>query len=121
MRISDQISEVCSSVLPEGIFHTGPIEHQMLVGFDATYSKEDQVATFESPDAVPLIDAFNPIYPAYTPPAFDDHKPTVRQRDMGIYLQDQLRYGNWIAVAGLRRDRSKNIVEGGQEIGRAHV
>src|SRR3546814_5586310 len=34
---------------------------------------------------------------------------------MGIYLQDQLRYGNWIAVAGLRRDRSKNIVEGGQD------
>src|SRR3546814_11928870 len=34
---------------------------------------------------------------------------------MGSYLQDQLRYGKWIAVAGLRRDRSKNIVEGGQD------
>ncbi|NYT85232.1 TonB-dependent siderophore receptor [Pusillimonas harenae] len=99
----------------EGTFDTGSIEHQMLVGFDVTYSKEDKVAAFESYDTVPLIDAFNPIYPAYTPPAFNDHKPTVRQRDMGVYLQDQLRYGNWIAVAGLRRDRSKNIVEGGED------
>ena len=95
----------------EGSFDTGPIKHQMLLGFDVTYSSEDKVSAFESPDAVPLIDAFNPIYPAYTPPAFNDHQPTVRQHDMGVYLQDQLRYDNWIAVAGLRRDRSKNVVD----------
>lgn len=95
----------------EGTFNTGPFKHQVLVGFDATYSSEDKVSAFESPDTVPLIDPFNPVYPAYTPPAFNDHQPTARQRDMGVYLQDQLRYGNWIAVAGLRRDRSKNVVE----------
>lgn len=99
----------------EGRFDTGSIKHQVLLGFDVTYAKEDKVSAFESPDTVPLIDAFNPVYPAYTPPAFTNHQPTARQRDMGIYLQDQLRYGNWIAVAGLRRDRSKSAVEGGED------
>jgi iron complex outermembrane receptor protein len=104
----------------EGTFDTGAIKHQVLFGFDASYASEDKVSAFESPDTVPLIDAFNPVYPAYTPPAFTDEQPRARQRDMGIYLQDQLRYGNWIAVAGLRRDRSKNAVDGSEtQISRA--
>ncbi len=98
----------------EGAFDTGPIKHQILFGFDATYSSEDKVTAFESPDTVPLIDAFNPVYPSYTPPAFGDYMPRARQRDMGIYVQDQLRYDNWIVVAGLRRDRSKNVVDGSE-------
>ena len=36
----------------------------------------------------------------------------MRQRDMGLYLQDELRYQNWIAVAGVRFDRSQNILQG---------
>lgn len=99
----------------EGAFDTGPIKHQMLFGFDMSYASEDKVSAFESPDTVPLIDASNPAYPAYTPPAFTDESPRARQRDTGIYLQDQLRYGNWIAVAGLRRDRSKNAVDGSED------
>lgn len=96
----------------EGTFDTGPIKHQMLLGFDLTHSTEDKIAAFAGPDDVPLIDAYNPIYPVYTPPSFADAMPTARQRDMGIYLQDQLRYNKWIVVAGLRFDRSRNMVDG---------
>ncbi|MYN12848.1 TonB-dependent siderophore receptor [Pusillimonas sp. TS35] len=100
----------------EGRFDTGELRHQMLLGFDFAYATEDKLNAFDNPvnrgGTVPLIDAYNPVYPAFTPPVFDDHKPTARQRDTGVYLQDQLRYGNWIAVAGLRRDSSRNAVEG---------
>lgn len=99
----------------EGSFDTGPIKHQVLFGFDASYATEDKSSAFESPDTVPLIDAYNPVYPAYTPPAFNNDMPRARQRDTGIYFQDQLRYGNWIMVAGLRLDRSENAVDGSEK------
>ncbi|NYT70463.1 TonB-dependent siderophore receptor [Pusillimonas noertemannii] len=95
----------------QGKFDTGPVSHNMLIGMDYVYAKNEQSTASEGPDTVPLIDAFNPVYPAYTPPAFFGD-PAIRQRDMGFYIQDQMRLDNWILVAGLRHDRSENTVDG---------
>lgn len=102
----------------EGRFDTGPVRHKLLAGFDLSYAREAESIASDSPTylggAVPPIDAYEPVYPAYTPPAFSD-TPMMRQRDIGLYLQDELRYGNWIAVAGVRFDRSENMLEGRPE------
>lgn len=99
----------------EGRFQTGPITHQMLIGYEITDARESQATAYDAPiyngGGVPLIDAYAPVYPAYTPPGFND-LPRMTQRDQGLYLQDQLRWNNWIVVAGLRRDRSHNAVDG---------
>jgi len=95
----------------QGKFDTGPVSHNMLIGMDYVYAKNEQSTASEGPDTVPLIDAFNPVYPAYTPPSFFGD-PAIRQRDMGFYIQDQMRLDNWILVAGLRHDRSENTVDG---------
>lgn len=95
----------------QGKFATGPVQHDVLIGFEYTYAKHEEATAYEGPETVPLIDAYDPVYPSYTPPAFFG-SPAMRQRDMGIYVQDQMRLDNWILVAGLRRDRSQNAVDG---------
>jgi iron complex outermembrane receptor protein len=101
----------------EGKFDTGAVKHNLLVGFDAAYAREKKQSGLGLPvymdgGTVPLIDVYNPVYGNFTPPDMSD-APMARQRDTGIYLQDQLKFGpNWIVVAGLRYDRSVNGVEG---------
>lgn len=95
----------------QGKFTTGPVQHDILIGFEYTQAKQQEATAYESPVTVPLIDAYNPVYPSYTPPAFFG-SPDMRQRDTGIYIQDQMRVDNWILVAGLRHDRSKNTIDG---------
>ncbi|WP_073102685.1 TonB-dependent siderophore receptor [Pollutimonas bauzanensis] len=100
----------------EGKFQTGAVKHQVLLGFDAAYAREEKQSGLDLPvymegGTVPLIDVYNPVYGRFTPPAMSDD-PLSRQRDTGVYIQDQLKFGqNWIVVAGLRYDRSVNGVE----------
>jgi len=94
-----------------GKFDTGPLRHDLLIGAEYTHAKHEESTAYEDPATVPLIDAYNPVYPNYTPPAFFG-SPAMRQRDMGVYIQDQMSWNNWIIVAGLRHDRSKNVVDG---------
>src|SRR5690606_16823443 len=98
-----------------GKFDTGSVNHQMLLGFDIAYARQERQSGFDAPvyagGGVTLIDAYNPVYGNFTPPAMSDD-PTSRQRDTGFYLQDQMKFGqNWIVVAGLRYDRSVSSVE----------
>ncbi|TEA77955.1 TonB-dependent siderophore receptor [Allopusillimonas ginsengisoli] len=102
----------------DGKFNTGEVSHHVLLGLDASYAREEKRSGFDVPTylggTVPLIDAYNPVYPDFTPPTLSDD-PTARQRDLGVYLQNQMRYKNWIVVAGLRRDRSESMIEGEQD------
>lgn len=96
----------------EGRFTAGAVGHRLLVGLDALRYKERSASGFDFPQqyggGVPPIDVYAPVYPAYTPPALGPESET-KQRQLGLYLQDQLRFGErWIAVAGLRRDRAES-------------
>jgi iron complex outermembrane receptor protein len=96
-------------------FATGGWQHKLLAGLDTLrYSKETR-SFFDVPTylggGVPLIDVYDPIYTGYTPgPLVENPESGIRQA--GIYLQDQLRYGPWILVAGLRHDRAKATLAG---------
>ncbi|NUO74482.1 MAG: TonB-dependent siderophore receptor [Lysobacter sp.] len=92
----------------EGRFKTGAVEHQLLLGVDAVRFKQDEAQLFDGD--VPPVDIFNPVYTPYTPPALGEPVKT-RQRQVGLYLQDQMKFGeHWIVVAGLRHDRVSNSV-----------
>lgn len=100
----------------EGHFKTGAIAHQMLLGLDAVRFKQDEKQLFESSEdrggTMPAIDIFNPVYLPHTPPAFGPASKSS-QRQVGLYLQDQMHIGeHWIVVAGLRHDRAKNGLVG---------
>ena len=93
----------------EGRFKTGAVEHQMLAGLDASRFKQDEAQMF---DTVAPIDIFDPVYVPYTQPPLPAPVKSS-QRQLGVYLQDQMKVGeHWIVVAGLRHDRVKNGIVG---------
>lgn len=86
----------------QGDFLTGPLSHKLLVGLDYRRFSQDNLTQF---GFAPPIDLMFPVYnqviggaPWYVS-AVDG---TVSQ--LGLYAQDQIRYGNWILTAGVRHD-----------------
>lgn len=96
-------------------FATGAWKHKLLVGVDALRYRKASSTFFDGPayagGTLPLFDVYNPVYTGYTAgPLTPDPSSQVRQA--GLYLQDQVRWGDWIVVAGLRHDKARNSVEG---------
>ena len=48
----------------------------------------------------------------YVPVTELTDRPRTTQRNAGIYVQDQMKWNNWIFVAGLRHDRSTSRTAG---------
>jgi iron complex outermembrane receptor protein len=91
----------------QGNLSTGALRHQVLLGVDWNRQTEDKATA----SAFSTIDAYAPVYGnLVTAPL--EASPRNVQRQSGIYLQDQMKWGNWIFVAGLRHDRAVNSLAG---------
>ncbi len=95
-------------------FATGALNHTVLAGFDAQIMRSDTDRVLQSPAAT--IDVFNPVYyQTFTPTAYQNNKTEAEQ--YGLYLQDQLKWEQWILVLGLRQDwaqsESRNLMTNG--------
>lgn len=91
-------------------FNTGPLSHTLLTGFDAQYSDGYFV---NGTGPAPAIDMFAPVYGRpITLPATRRTDQTTRQ--YGLYAQDEIRFGNFIATFAGRSDwaRTKTTVAG---------
>jgi len=90
-------------------FATGAVTHKALFGFDYRGLKErassgaDYIAT--------PFDLYAPVYSGVTAPPLSA-EPEVRQSQLGLYAQDQMRLGPWLAVLGVRQDFVTNNVQG---------
>ncbi|MBB3772539.1 iron complex outermembrane receptor protein [Angulomicrobium tetraedrale] len=96
----DELSSFAFDNQIEKQFDTGALRHTLLVGFDAqAYDGFYNSGT----GTAPSINIFNPVYgKAVT-------MPTLRRTDVdgtqyGLYAQDQIRFGNWIATLAVRQD-----------------
>ena len=80
---------------------TGPIRHTLLAGLDYSFSR---TRSSQRTGAAPRLDIFDPQYrvpiPALGSPA------TTRQKldQTGLYVQDQLKAGGFVALLSARRD-----------------
>jgi iron complex outermembrane receptor protein len=91
----------------EARFDTGGFDHTVLFGLEYLRATSDR--NFGNATAgVPPIDYLNPVYggvpipyPAYTSSALQ------KQHQVGVYMQDQIRYDRWVGTLGLRYDRSE--------------
>jgi len=89
---------------------TGPVDHQLVVGLDARKGHSRQGS--RSCTIAPL-DLFNPVYgvSATCPANLTAFAPSTLTA-AGLYVQDQLRFGEgWTALLGLRRDHSRERLE----------
>lgn len=88
----------------EARFRTGFVRHTFLAGFDFQQASITGVTGFAS--ATP-IDVFAPVYGSYSIPALAPFAKS-RQRQRGVYAQDQLKVGeHWSAMLGIRRDQAE--------------
>lgn len=90
-------------------FLTSDVAHKLLVGFDhrRIYQNSKSASDYISE----RFDLYNPVYSGYTPPPLTDD-PDQLQTQSGLYAQDQLRWGPWIGILGLRHDWAANDVDG---------
>lgn len=88
----------------EGRFATGAVRHQLLVGVDALRFKESSSGAGGAPAP---IDVYDPVYTGFTPTPYA-RNPDSTNRHAGFYVQDQMKIGSWIVVAGLRHDRAQS-------------
>lgn len=94
-------------------FGTGPLTHRFLVGAD--YQAFRQVRDRRSGSAPPL-NIYNPVYGNTPQQSAMARRPTVRESQIGFYLQDQIDYADRLhLVLGARRDRARSHTEGADE------
>ncbi len=104
MTTKERLTQTVLDTHLQARLDTGPLNHTALLGVD--WNRTNASLRFFSGEA-PGIDVFNPIYgiSVPVPDSLDiDAKQEIDQ--LGIYLQDQIRYGeNWILTLSGRYDR----------------
>lgn len=88
----------------EGTVETGAVQHRLTFGLDLRIFKMDQVQASSSSPSAPTISVLDPVRGAVFPPAVPYIDQDITMRQAGLYAQDQLRWGNWIATANARYD-----------------
>lgn len=97
-----------------GRFNTGSVEHNILVGVD--YIELDSDVAYED-DAAPSIDLYDPDFTQIDPnmnlsgTAYTSDFE-LSKRQLGVYLQDQIRIGQLVLIGGARWDDFKGTEEG---------
>jgi iron complex outermembrane receptor protein len=79
---------------------TGAVKHTVLGGLDVQYLKAD--ADYGT-GAVSYVNYLNPSYAGVVDPALTSRQEQERTQ-IGAYLQDQMEFGNWRALVGVRHD-----------------
>lgn len=90
-------------------FESGPLKHDVLLGFDYRYEKDAGETGFGY-DGTPF-DLYSPTYTSVTAPTLTPYA-TSRQRQWGFYAQDQMKLDRWIVTAGIRRDAVTSNFDG---------
>ena len=85
----------------QGELTTGAVDHTVLVGVD--YQRRENDVVWPS-GAFPAIDAFNPEYGADPSALYPPQRNLRKQKQTGVYLQDQLATGGWRLTLGGRYD-----------------
>ena len=95
----------------EGKLQAGNTEHTLLTGLDVQRNHTGQQAWRA---VAPAIDVYNPVYGNFTPPTAAQlvRQPSVVQKQLGLYAQDQIKWGRWTATLGLRHDSAQTDTEG---------
>ncbi|QDC00760.1 TonB-dependent siderophore receptor [Mesorhizobium sp. 8] len=104
----DELTAFTVDTQAEAHFDTGDLSHTLLMGIDYVRATSGTEFGNTGPGTyVPPIDYLNPSYGFDYPTAPVTRSGLQHQQQVGVYAQDQVRYGNWIGTFGLRYDRSE--------------
>ncbi len=83
-------------------FATGSAEHTLLTGLDYRRGQNDYASAFAF--GVPTLDVFNPVYGAPILRPDYSARTLQTQRQLGLYVQDQIKRDKWVFTLGGRQD-----------------
>jgi iron complex outermembrane receptor protein len=90
---------------------TGPVQHTVLTGID--WNRTDaSLNYFASTSLTPSINVLNPVYfqPIASPDLlYIDGRQKID--NVGFYIQDQVKYQNWVLTLSGRHDRVSNVAD----------
>lgn len=89
-------------------FETGPFLHTALFGLD--YRSTRYTDSLSSFDTFP-INVFNPIYTGPAGPLIEYQNLRVGQEQLGLYLQDQIKFDRFTLVLGGRSDWADTTID----------
>ena len=92
----------------ESRFDTGAVSHLLLTGLDFRQYYEKAKSGFGFDDRP--FDLYAPVYLPVTLPSLEA-EPFVAQSQLGLYLQDQMRWGPWILLGSVRHDFVKSDIQ----------
>jgi len=95
----------------QGKFSTGPVAHQLLVGVDFLRYRDSGSGVDDYTGLAP-IDVYNPVYQGNYEPPPREPIATNGIKQLGVYIQDEMRWRNWILLAGWRHDEVKTWEDG---------
>ena len=93
----------------QAAFRTGALAHNVLAGVDYADNKTiDRFPYAISP--MPNLDVYHPVYGERQAPVPSANPRNERYplKQLGLYLQDQVKWDRFVVTAGLRRDRAEN-------------
>ncbi|WP_249120081.1 TonB-dependent siderophore receptor [Plastoroseomonas hellenica] len=102
----------------EGRFRTGPVQHTLLAGLDY-YTVSSRTFSGSSTAGVPAQDVFAPVYNIRVPTLAYQTRARQEQNGVGLYMQDQIRFGPIAIQLGGRQDwydtesRTETLATGG--------
>lgn len=97
-----------------GKFSTGSVAHQLLVGVDFLRYRDSGSGVDDYTGLAP-IDVYNPIYQVGYQPPPREPIATSGIKQLGVYIQNEMRWRNWILLAGWRHDEAKNWEDGADD------
>jgi iron complex outermembrane receptor protein len=90
----------------EGKVQTGPVEHAILAGIDYKYYNIDQVQSSAIFGTTTPVDVLDPIYGVPQSPRVSYLNQDLKQSQLGLYVQDQLRFADgWLVTLNGRYDQ----------------
>ncbi|MGN7295093.1 TonB-dependent siderophore receptor [Rhizobium sp. SAFR-030] len=110
----DQTSKVNTFLIDnrlEGEVDTGPLQHALLFGLDYKYY---ELSNYQASTSATPISASNPIYGAAQSANNSYSNQTITQKQIGLYAQDQLRFGDgWLVTLNGRYDHVETSTRNG--------
>ncbi|MCD4561987.1 ferrichrome porin FhuA [Lelliottia sp. F153] len=90
-------------------FATGAVDHTLLTGVDFMRMRNDINSWFGYDDSVPLLDLYNPVYTDFDfnskdPATSGPYQILNRQKQTGLYVQDQAQWDKVLVTLGGRYD-----------------
>ncbi|OCC05504.1 TonB-dependent receptor [Labrys sp. WJW] len=102
----DTLSAFTVDTQVEAKFATGRFDHTVLAGLDYVHGTSS--TNFGNSGSIRPIDILDPVYGNGPFPLAPLQRSGMQKQDqVGIYVQDQIRYERWVATLGLRYDISQ--------------